>query len=115
MSSPLSTAPAITSSRSASSRPTPTTAPASPSGTAMHRIVSPYFFSIPSRSPSYLFRPPAKKGVAVGAVLAFWTSADFGSLPTHADECKDVGRTSTPTSFPVLTSSNAEFDFFCEE
>ena len=52
------------------------------------------------------------------AILCLWAGAALiltWCLVCRLDECKDVGRTSTPTSFPVLTSSNAEFDFFCDE
>lgn len=32
----------------------------------------------------------------------------------QTDQCKDAINTATQTAFLTLTSSNAEFDFFCE-
>ncbi|EMR62352.1 hypothetical protein UCREL1_10703 [Eutypa lata UCREL1] len=38
-----------------------------------------------------------------------------GDCDVQNIDCKSAGMAGTPTSFPTLTSSNAEFDFFCEE
>ncbi|KAK7750430.1 hypothetical protein SLS62_007619 [Diatrype stigma] len=38
-----------------------------------------------------------------------------GDCDVQNIDCKAAGMTGTPSSFPALVSSNAEFDFFCEE
>lgn len=84
------------------------------------RTVSIYVFSLPSCCSSSL-RALAVAVVAVTAVTERERERErvyMRKLTVYVcartDQCKNAINTATQTAFLTLTSSNAEFDFFCE-